>query len=30
MTVGLRFDVSELENARRAAQQALVRQQAIF
>ena len=30
MTVGLRFDVSELENARRVAQQALVRQQAIF
>ena len=28
--VGLRFDVTELENARRAAQQALSRQQAIF
>ena len=30
LTVGLRFDVTELENARRTAQQALVRQQAIF
>ncbi|MBY0465917.1 MAG: PAS domain-containing protein, partial [Burkholderiales bacterium] len=30
MTVALRFDVTELENARRTAQHALVRQQAIF